>query len=553
MPVEFCQRLERALFFERWGAAWSVLALTFFVANTTRKSGMPKLYRSLTILLAVWLLVWLRLSWPAVQDDSFIHLRYAVNLLRYHMISYDGVHPDYGTSSLLYVCLLAGLREFFQSPVLARAVSSVFHVLLFAGLVWAFARTLRSAPRVAWGFGLLLLTILVMPMAVRWLDDGMETSLTLCLISLLAFSLSRLGHSESVSKRSFVWLFVLGLVGTLTRVEYLLLMGIASLTLFFARFDWARSSQMSARLRLAAFSAAPLLGSLVAAGVIYGSMHALIPDTAIAKANARAPWTAILHSTVEVFLSATSLGVILLLFWLLTAVAVVVYQQRASLALLAANSPFPIVLALAVQRGQQVQGVRYFVWALVFPILWNILELRWSVAEPRRSAARALEFAGYGVVLLLLIALPIESVLLSREFRARETAFAQFRAQHLERLNSLKLVAFDVGYIGYFTQSPLCDMAGLVNGRDRATLSYPDRVRACVLERPQYAFVSDSNLGYLNYMLNMRGWSVCSVYDLANLRKSDLHYLIASPAVAAEVCAATGNTPRPIERLLSPR
>ncbi len=513
---------------------------------------MPKRYRSLTILLAVWLVVWLRLSWPAVQDDAFIHLRYAVNLLRYHMISYDGVHPDYGTSSLLYVSLLAGLLEFFRSPVLPRVVSSIFHVALFAGLAFGLPRALRSAPRVAWGFAMLLLTILVMPMAVRWLDDGMETSLTLCLVSLLAFWVSRLGHSETVSKRSFVWLFVMGLVATFTRVEYLLLMGIASLTLFLARSEVVRPGGLSARLRLAASCTPPLLGSLVAASAIYLSMHALVPDTAVAKANAKAPWMATLGATSEVFLSAMSMGGILLLFWLLTACAVVVYQRRVSLALLAANSPLPIVLALAVQRGQDVQGVRYFLWALVFPILWNILELRWSVAEPHRVAARVVEFAGYGVVCLLLVAVPIESILLTREFRAREKAFAEFRSQHLERLSSLKLVAFDVGYVGYFTESPLCDMAGLVNGRERATLSYQDRVRACVAERPQYAFVSDSNLGYLNYMLNMRGWSVCAVYDLANLRRADPHYLIASPAAAAAVCAATGNAPRPIEPFLPP-
>src|SRR6202789_1710506 len=167
---------------------------------------MPKPYRSLTILLAIWLLVWLKLSWPAVQDDAFIHLRYAVNLLRFHMISYDGAHRDYGTSSLLYVWLLAGLRTLFQSPVLPRAVSSVFHVMLFAGLAWAFPGALRSAPRLAWAFALLLLTILVMPMAVRWLDDGMETSLTLCLVSLIAFAVSRLGHSERISTRSAAWL-----------------------------------------------------------------------------------------------------------------------------------------------------------------------------------------------------------------------------------------------------------------------------------------------------------------------------------------------------------
>ena len=517
---------------------------------------MPKRYRSLTIVFALWLLVWLFVSWPAVQDDAFIHLRYAVNLLRYHMVSYDGVHPDYGTSSLLYVWLLAGLREFFRSPVLPRAVSSVFHVVLFGGLAWGFARALRSAPRLAWGFALLLLAILVTPMAVRWLDDGMETSLTLCMVSLLAFSISCLGHSESLRMRSWVGLLVLGFVATLMRVEYLLLMGVASVTFFFARSSLrsepARQVNVSTRLRLAAYCAAPLLGGLLAAGVIFLTMHTLMPDTAVAKADAYAPWLVTVGVTLSVFESSMSLGAILFLFWLLTAAAVIAYKRRVSLSILGANSLFPVVLALAAQRGQQVQGVRYFLWTLLFPIVWNILELRWSALEPTRSTTRMLRLAGYGVACLLLFSVPIESVLLYKEFGRRKQSLAEFRAQHLERLSSLKLVAFDVGYIGYFTESPLCDMAGLVNGRERAALPFEERVRACAAEHPQYAFVSGFSLWELSQALDLKGWSVCSVYDLANLRTSDVHYLIASPTATPEVCAAAGNSPQPLEAVLHP-
>jgi hypothetical protein len=520
--------------------------------HENRKNMSSKTYRSVTIILGLWLCIWIFVSWPSVQDDAFIHLRYAVNLLRYHMISYDGLHPDYGTSSLLYVWLLAGLREFFQSPVLPRAVSSIFHVVLFAGLAWEFPRALRSAPKLAWVFACLLLTILVMPMAVRWLDDGMETSLTLCLIALLAFCLSRLGHSDTLSKRSWAWLFFLGLIATLTRVEYLLLMAVASSTLFFARSNSLKPTGLSARLRLAAACVAPLLGSLIAAGVIYHFMHALVPDTAIAKAEAHAPWLATVHATGDVFVSAMSLGVILLLFWLLTFAAVIVSKRRVSLAILAANSPFPLVMALAVQRGQEVQGVRYFIWTLVFPILWNILELRWSAAAPGRLTARALRFASYGVVCLLLAALPVESFLLSREFREREHALAAFRAQHLERLSAMKLVAYDIGYIGYFSGSPLCDMGGLVNGRASATLRFHERVKACALEHPQYAFVSSSSLWELGNYLDLKGWSVCTTYDFANLRAPDVHYLIASPAATARVCAAAGSTPRPLQTVFHP-
>jgi hypothetical protein len=517
---------------------------------------MSKIYRSLTVILAAWLLVWLRLSWPAVQDDAFIHLRYAANLLQHHMISYDGVHPDYGTSSLLYVWLLAGLRSVFTSPVLPRAVSSVFHLLLFGGLVWAFARALRSAPKLAWGFALLLLALLVTPMAVRWLDDGMETSLTLCLVALLAFSVSRLSHSEAVSNGSVAWLFLLGFVATLTRVEYLLLLGVASLTLFFARLslpDEAGTQRgLSARVRLAARCAAPLLGSLLAGALIFYTMHALVPDTAIAKADRHTAPLATVGAILSVLVSSMSFGALLLLFWLLTAIAVIAYKRRISLPILLANSLFPITMMLAALRGQQVQGIRYFVWTLLFPILWNTLELRWSASEPAPSTARALRFATYGLAGALIVLMPIESVLLYGLFRARAHSLAEFRAQHLEQLSSMKLVAFDVGYIGYFTESPLCDMAGLVNGRARASLTFHERVNLCAAEHPQYAFVSRFSLGDLNNSLDLKGWSICSLYDFANLRAADLHYLIASPAATPAVCAAAGNSPQLLEPVLHP-
>ena len=515
-----------------------------------------KVYRSLTILLVAWLLLWLWLSWPAMQDDALIHLRYAVNLLQHHMISYDGVHPDYGTSSLLYVWLLAGLRTFFTISLLPRAVSSVFHVALFVGIAWAFRRALRSAPRLAWGFASLLLVVLVMPMAVRWLDDGMETSLTLCLVALIAFAVSRLGHSERMSAPSTVWLFALGLVATLTRVEYLLLLGVASLTLFLERLAMRRERAlehaMTGRFGLALRCAAPLLGSLLGAAVIFFAMHALAPDTAIAKGDDHATLLATGQAVLSVLISSASLGMGLLVLWLLTATALIAYQRRVSLTMLVANSPFPLVVVLAALHGQQVQGVRYFLWTLLFPILWNTLELRWKVEDPERSLARALSIATYTVAGMLLILAPIESKLLYREFRARETSLAQFRTQHLERLHAMKLVAFDIGYIGYFTDSPLCDMAGLVNGRVRAALPFEERVRLCVAEHPQYAFVSNFSLAELSNALDLKGWSICSVYDFANLRGPDLHYLIASPAATAEVCAAAGAPPQPLEPVLHP-
>jgi len=514
---------------------------------------MPKIYRGFTIVFALWLLIWLRLSWPAMQDDAFIHLRYAVNLLHQHMISYDGVHPDYGTSSLLYVWLLAALRGLSTSPLLPRVVSSIFHMALFTGLVIGFGRALRGAPKLAQGLALLLLALMVGPMAVRWLDDGMETSLALCLVALIAFSTSRLCHSQATSNRSVAWLFLLGLVATLARVEFLLLLGIVSLTVFAARIsqtnDTSPHSVQYVRFRLAVRCAAPLLGGLVAAAIIFFTKHTLIPDTAIAKGGNGSAWLGTFGAVISVLVSSLSLGILLLLFWLLTAAAIIVYQRRISIPVLLANSPFPITLMLAGARGQQVQGIRYFVWTLIFPIIWNILELRWP-APPTPSTARALRMATYVLAGLFVLILPIESTLLYKEFRIRSRSLAEFRAQHLERLSGMQIVAFDVGYIGYFTESPLCDMAGLVNGRPRARLPFAERVDLCVAQHPPYAFVSQFSLDELSHRIDMRHWSICSTYDFANLRGSDLHYLIASPAATSAVCAAAGNPPQPLKPLL---
>jgi hypothetical protein len=514
---------------------------------------MPKIYRGLTIVLTLWLLVWLRLSWPAMQDDAFIHLRYAVKLLHHHMISYDGVHPDYGTSSLLYVSLLAALRSLSTSPILPRVVSSVFHLSLFAGLVVGFGRALREGSKLAQGLAFLLLAFMVAPMAVRWLDDGMETSLALCLVALIAFATSRLCHKQVNSGRSFVWLFVLGLAATLVRVEFLLLLGIASSTVFAARLsrssDSSQQSVAYARLRIALRCASPLVGGLVAAAIIFFTMHALIPDTAIAKGGNGSAWFATFGAAISVLVSSLSLGILLLVFWLLTAAAIIVCQRCVSLPVLLANSLFPITLVLAAARGQQVQGIRYFVWTLVFPIIWNVLELRWTV-EPAPSTARALRIATYALAGLFVVVLPVESTLLYREFRIRSRSLAEFRTQHLEQLSGMQIVAFDVGYIGYFTESPLCDMAGLVNGRARARLPFAQRVDLCVAQHPPYAFVSQFSLDELSHRIDMRDWSICSTYDFANLRGSDLHYLIASPAATPEVCAAAGNPPQPLKPLL---
>jgi hypothetical protein len=141
-----------------------------------------KTYRIAVVALLLWLLMWIYLSWPAMQDDALIHLRYAHNLYRTHLVSYDGIHSDYGASSLLYIHLLAFLSIFSESPMLARGLSSFAHILLFAFLAIVFSRIVSARAVLARLLSVIFLLLLVVPSAVRWLDDGMETGLLLCFV-----------------------------------------------------------------------------------------------------------------------------------------------------------------------------------------------------------------------------------------------------------------------------------------------------------------------------------------------------------------------------------
>jgi hypothetical protein len=499
-------------------------------------------YRTVATALAAWMLLWTYLSWPYGQDDALIHLRYADHLLHQHMVSYDGIHPSFGSSSLLYLALLTCLRAFTDSPVLPRAVSSVAHVLLFFGIAVGLERALKNAFRVVWLFAMLLLAILVMPSAVRWLDDGMETSLCLCLVALLVFALTRLAkHGPTL--HGFLWLAVLGFLLVLARVELLLLTGIAALMLFSAQ-----SRPASLRDKLL-HSAAPLLGGLTAAALIVGFMHSLLPDTAVAKSAGIISWRSSLIMTASVLESSFTFGSVLVLLWLLS--FSVLAARRFTFATLAANSLFPCVVLLAALRGQVIQGVRYLEWTVFFSVLWNVLQLAELPSAFPQRVTRFAALAAYALFAVLFLGVPVEAHFLRPVFDARGGTLNRFRTEHLELLRDQHGIAADVGMIGYFTQAGICDPFGLVDGRDFARLSYPQRLTACAASKPDFLFASQDLIGDLLPQLGLDSWVSCGSYSFANIKYHDVHYLLAPPWNAALVCKATGQSPVPLKQVLA--
>jgi hypothetical protein len=505
-------------------------------------------YKFVLPLLGLWLAAWIFFSWGAIQDDALIHLRYADNLYRTHFITYDGIHASYGASSLLYVHVIAFLSGFISSPSLPRGVSSFMHVSLFLITSFILVRFIpRESPRTRL-LGLVLLFILVAPSAVRWLDDGMETGFALCFVALLCIlAFRQYRRSSTPTPLQYLMFAVLAFFTVLLRTELALLCGVIFAMLVWKQvFDSGnRSSRwIGAILR----SSHVLVGCLLALLFIVGTMHSLLPDTALAKSGT-ASWAAF-YNAATVIVGALTFGLGLMVLWFLT-IFFLVRAGRFSVPVLFANLVFPAVLLLAAIRGQEIQGARYLVWTYFFSVLWNLLELG-SLDLDRTDARRQSSRLVYVFILFLLIALPFECKIMGRVLSVRVQTMKIFEGQHLEVLQGKEGIASDVGYIGYFSKANICDAAGLVDGRAFARLTLAQRLEACADRHPDFVFGNLIQVKAITDAAQGHDWQVCTHYDFGNVRTPDTHYLVLPGATAAQTCQAiAGATPYPLTSLFA--
>jgi hypothetical protein len=331
----------------------------------------------------------------------------------------------------------------------------------------------------------------------------------------------------------------LGFCSVLLRTELILLCGLSFLILVWDRLAKDRATKTDEPLKAVVSCSHLLWGGLLALAYIRIKMHFLLPDTALAKSSGEPAWGVTLYVTSKVFVGALSFGAGMFLFWLLT-LLLLLRSHRFSMPVFLANSVFPILLFLAALRGQQIQGARYFAWTLCFSILWNILEIGRSPSPQKEN--RPGQAMTYGFLALLLLALPYEARALYPMLRSRATLLQQFESEDFKHFESKRGVAVDIGYIGYFSQSDMCDLAGLVNGREKARETSEERMTGCVATRPDFFFLDAATINDLHSLVNFRDWQVCSSYDFRNVNSSNRHYLIVPRAKASEFCSEVAHS-----------
>lgn len=470
----------------------------------------------------------------AMLDDALIHLRYARFLHRLHFITFDGVHHSFGTSSLLYVTLLAVLCGVTSSVLLAKIVSVVFYCGLVGLVVWQ----LRKISTGAMGRYLFagLLFVLMSAMSVRWLTDGMETSLVAFAVLMLSILTdTEMQRSTSGPGRGALLLLV-GFFVTMLRVELASVLFLACAAIVVTRVAEQGS------LRRIGPLAGPLclgIGSILAMVAIYAHFGTVLPDTALAKRGGHAslaPVQGIAHVIASSFL----LGVGALVLWIVSGASLLIAllrgQRRASslIAFAAWNGSFPIVVMLACFNSQGVEGVRHILWALLFSVFMNTLQLARVPFTASRWYRTALVTCG--VIFLLLF--PIDLYYGLHAMRGRAQTFTQMRDTDLSRFAGETVIAGDVGFIGYFSQGVVCDINGLVNGRTAARQTPTQRVQNCLQLHPAMVFATREQALMVNEVLPLASWTACGPFDFVNTSFNDRHYVFVPDAAG---CAAMGS------------
>ncbi|HOW51079.1 MAG TPA: hypothetical protein PLV42_03420 [bacterium] len=433
------------------------------------------------LLMFFWVAIWLILSRWYVLDDALIHLRYAENLFFTGKISYNGDATTFGSSSLLYVAILSGFSSFFAHTLFSpKLLSIVFYLALLIMISKTFIWNQRY-PFLGW----VLLVCFITPASIRWLTDGMETSLVI--LWTLSFSLVSLRLiPASFSFQTATIAFLSGFLTVFLRNDLSFLVAVSSLAIF-ASFLLSNDDIFSFRelKKSLGHPIVMVVGVVFAFIIIFLIFGQLLPDTAMAKS--RLPSIIPLFSIAISLVAAGSFGVGLLLLWIATFLLAVRFEKKrgaddykgrlAYIVLI--NLSFPMLVLLSMAKGMIVHGIRHYVWALVFSLFVNLLLLQRIEATIAIKRSGMLIVAIAFLATILLYDTPRQMVI----FRTMSNLLYEYRNAPFERFNGRPAIASDIGYFGYFSKAKVCDLAGLVNGYEMARLhNKRERTLRCVQE-----------------------------------------------------------------------
>lgn len=376
-------------------------------------------------------------------DDAFIHFTYVRNLLERGIIAYNGPHPSFGSSSILWV-LLGALASWPTGavPQTMRLLGATFYVL---AVVLAVATVHRQHPLSARGQVLIAVFLTANAVIFRWMSTGMETGLV-CLITVAFLSYG--------DRRRPVLTALLCLIAFLVRPEFLLLplcflaaagtgepwdkrvvsrFVVASLVLFGLWFVLAQSyfGRIMPMTAVKSVGWIDIPSTVRIVQIVMGTFPALLVVLAVFLiVRQRGRLQERTHRTPErAFLF---FGIALIVFYLLTGTNLI--SRYLTVLVL------PLAAMCAVHMGRR--------WMVDGRIGWQ---------------------AGLMILTVVLIEGGVFLVVHAPHMRSFVDGFQQTytelgkRIERLEPADSGAVMVADVGIVGYYSRRPVIDLAGLTS------------------------------------------------------------------------------------------
>jgi hypothetical protein len=427
--------------------------------------------------------------WGVPLDDAYIHFRFAQNLAAGHGFSFNPDHPVPGSTSPLWVLLLAGAAVLGTPLWLAAKVYGVLFGAVAAVLAWRLALRLTAAPLAALATGALT----ALDGRLLWAaPSGMEVTLFAAL-SLAAFLARPTTQTTGVGRqasggrplsplayrlpptayRLFLVAALCGLA-TLTRPEGYLLAVVLGIDVY------RRSRPPAATIVLAvALYLALVLPYNAFALVTTG--HPL-PTTFYAKTGGLGPQTLPLALQFVVGLAFYTLLTNAAVLVLAPIGAVVLWRMGAEARAVVAW-PVALLFVQALLSPLLYHFGRYTMPLDPFFALWAVVGALWAVvtigrltrpsagADAWRTALPPLALIVLSVLTLALIVLSVLTLNTWATFYALsvqniddvQVALGRWVRGHVPP--GVPVATHDVGAIGYLSNHPVVDTEGLVTPR----------------------------------------------------------------------------------------
>ncbi len=396
--------------------------------------------------------------WNFVGDDAFIHLRFIESLHQRGEFAFNPGEATYGSTSPLWVILIAALRPLFDDPIFALKLVSL--ILALSSLLFFFLLSREYFKDTAWVVASVAL-LAFDPWFIKWTMSGMENGLTLAL--LLSGFWWHLRQRNS-GKPNWLSPLLFGLCW-LTRPEIFLFLGLILLDILL--FETGKKKQNLSLLFT--IVAAIQLPWLIYA---YSAFSTVIPNTILARQAEEAyslPFEFTLTKTIKVLLSNNLLE--LLVLGVLGGAALnkkwraqIHVGKFADLFVLAL---WPLGLIAFYLAGKTNVMGRYLLMATPFIILLGLRALR---ALLQGFALRPrLQTAGLGLFALAVIA---QLLVVQIKYTFFVTHFSKGMDDELIAMGTwfaentppeTLIAAHEFGALGYYSQRRILDLSGLVS------------------------------------------------------------------------------------------